>query len=189
LTHWWMQPPFHGGRSRGPRAFVHETHARRSHDDKELSMAATAGQGRTPAARSDYGRALAQRTLEPLNESAAPASPARHPGGVGTTREERSREDRLPRRVPRRAASDERTRWAASPCSVGRRSTPAGGSGSTRTTMIGAPEAAAQLTAAMAEVEPSKPTIRGPVRSLAAAGARSETLQAWASIDGSFHSV
>jgi hypothetical protein len=55
--------------------------------------------------------------------------------------------------------------------------------------MIGAPEAAAQVTAAMAEVEPSNPTIRGAVRSLAAAGARSDTLQAWASIDGSFLSL
>ena len=49
----------------------------------------------------------------------------------------------------------------ASPCLVGRRSTPAGGGASTRTTMSGAPEAAAQLTAAMAEVEPSNPTISG----------------------------
>ena len=55
--------------------------------------------------------------------------------------------------------------------------------------MIGAPEAAAQVTAAMAEVEPSNPTISGAVRSLAAAGTRSETLQAWASIDGPFLSL
>jgi hypothetical protein len=56
-------------------------------------------------------------------------------------------------------------------------------------TMIGAPEAAAQVTAAMAEVEPSNPTIRGAVRSLAAAAARSDGVQAWASIDGSFLSL
>jgi hypothetical protein len=55
--------------------------------------------------------------------------------------------------------------------------------------MIGAPEAAAQVTAAMAEMEPSNPTIRGSARSLAAAGARSDTLQAWAGMDGFFLSL
>jgi hypothetical protein len=52
--------------------------------------------------------------------------------------------------------------------------------------MIGAPEVAAQVTAAIAEVEPSKPTISGAAPSVDVVGTGSNGLRAWASIDVPF---